>query len=121
MQANVKSPTRAQMREALIEAEALREEELHGEKTQPRIVPKCGSGEVLKRLHPRLRDALCEAGIEQLYAHQEDAIEASLAGDNVVLQAPTASGKSLAFQVPMIDKLLKDPSAKALLIYPNPA
>lgn len=121
MQTSGKAPTRAQMREALIEAEALREVELHGEETQPRIIPECGSGEVLKRLHPRLRNALCEAGIEQLYTHQEDAIEAGLSGANVVLQAPTASGKSLAFQVPMMDKLLKDPSAKALLIYPMKA
>ena len=121
MQASGKSPARNRMREALIEVEALREEELCGEETQPRIVPEYGSGEVLKRLHPRLREALGEAGVLQLYTHQEDAIEAGLAGANVVLQAPTASGKSLAFQVPMMDKLLKDPSAKALLVYPMKA
>ena len=120
-QPNGELPTREQMREALIAGEALRDGEVYGEDTQPRIVPDYGSGELLNRLHPRLSDALRRAGIAQLYTHQEDAIEAALDGANVVLQAPTASGKSLAFQVPMVDSLLKSPSAKALLVYPMKA
>ena len=68
-----------------------------------------------------MRSALQASGIDQLYTHQEDAIAACLAGVNVVLQAPTASGKSLAFQVPMVNTLLESPSAKALLIYPMKA
>ena len=113
--------TRKQLRDALIAAEALRVGEARGEDTLPRIVPEYGSGSVLNRLHPRLRDALLASGVDRLYTHQEDAIAAGLAGANVVLQAPTASGKSLAFQVPMVNTLLESPSAKALLIYPMKA
>lgn len=119
--ANNIGPAREEMREALISAGALREDEILGEQTQPRIEPSYGSGEVLKLLHPRLRDALSKTGIEQIYTHQEDAIRNGLEGANIVLQAPTASGKSLAFQVPVIDTLLKNPSAKALFVYPMKA
>ena len=57
----------------------------------------------------------------EFYQHQAEAIAAALGGSNVVLQAPTASGKSLAFQVPMIEALLRDPSGRALMLYPTKA
>ena len=117
---NVKALTQEDMRAALVAAQALREDEIQGEETQPRIVPGHGSGEVLNRLHPRLKDVVSQT-VGRLYIHQEEAIEAGLAGENVVLQAPTASGKSLSFQIPVVDTLLKRPSAKALFVYPMKA
>lgn len=118
---HVEPPLRDRLRNALIAGDALREGEVCGEDIQPRIIPEYGPGEVLNLLHPRLTGALSRAGIDRLYTHQEDAIAACLGGANVVLQAPTASGKSLAFQVPMVNTLLESPSAKALLIYPMKA
>ena len=56
-----------------------------------------------------------------MYRHQQEAIEQALNGRNVVLQAPTASGKTLAFQVPMVETLLADSKAHALMIYPTKA
>jgi len=60
-------------------------------------------------------------GITRLYQHQADAISAALNGNNVVLQAPTASGKTLSFQVPILEALDQTPDAHALMIYPTKA
>ena len=59
---------------------------------------------------PRLRDALAARGIEQLYTHQAEAFEHVLAGRNVVTITPTASGKTLCYNAPVLDAILKDPS-----------
>jgi DEAD/DEAH box helicase domain-containing protein len=72
-------------------------------------------------LHPALRKALELRGIEQLYCHQTEAFEAAQAGENVVLTTGTASGKSLAYLLPVIQAVLDDPTARALLIFPTKA
>ena len=82
------------------------------------IPPSFGSERLWRRFHPSLTDALHKRGLTRLYEHQAEAIEAALDGNNVVLQAPPASGKSLAFQIPIIDSLLRNPDEHALLIYP---
>ncbi len=69
----------------------------------------------------RLRAALASRGIERPYAHQAAAIEAALAGRDVVLATATASGKSLCFQVPIVQAVLSDPRARALLLFPTKA
>ena len=58
----------------------------------------------------RLRAVLAARGIEQLYTHQADAFEHALAGRNVVTITPTASGKTLCYNGPVLDAILKDPS-----------
>ncbi|MDE0224023.1 MAG: DEAD/DEAH box helicase [Gammaproteobacteria bacterium] len=75
---------------------------------------------MIEALGRPLRVALKVRGIERLYQHQSDAIEQALKGANVVLQAPTASGKTLAFQVPMLESL-RETGAHALMIYPTKA
>jgi DEAD/DEAH box helicase domain-containing protein len=72
-------------------------------------------------IDPRLRAALASRGIERPYAHQAAAIEAALAGRDVVLATATASGKSLCFQVPIVQAVLADPRARALLLFPTKA
>ena len=62
------------------------------------IAPEYASGDLVGRLGERIKAALVKQGIERLYRHQADAVEQALGGANVVLQAPTASGKTLAFQ-----------------------
>ncbi|HEX6274015.1 MAG TPA: DEAD/DEAH box helicase [Polyangiaceae bacterium] len=74
-----------------------------------------------ERLSPGLRNALERAGVEQLYTHQAEAIDAALAGRHVAIATPTASGKSLCFHVPVLEALLADPSATALYVYPTKA
>ena len=75
---------------------------------------------MLEGLGERLRAALDNRGIERLYGHQSEAIAQALKGANVVLQAPTASGKTLAFQIPMLESL-REPGAHALMLYPTKA
>ncbi len=72
-------------------------------------------------LNPLLALRLRERGIEQLYQHQVVAVERIRAGEHVVLSAGTASGKSLCFQIPILESLLADPTSTSLLIYPTKA
>src|SRR5437763_2245993 len=69
----------------------------------------------------RLRGALAARGIEQLYTHQAEAFEHVLAGRNVVTITPTASGKTLCYNAPVLDAILKDPSTRALYLFPTKA
>ena len=71
-------------------------------------------------LDPRLRDALIARGIEQPYSHQRAAWDAVAGGESVVLMTPTASGKSLCYDVPVIDGVVKR-QAKALYLFPTKA
>ncbi|MSP59490.1 MAG: DEAD/DEAH box helicase [Myxococcales bacterium] len=71
--------------------------------------------------HPSLRAALGQLGIEQLYTHQVEAFEAARRGENVVVTTGTASGKSLAYLLPVVQAVLDDPSARALLLFPTKA
>ena len=73
------------------------------------------------RLHPAVTQALRAAGAERLYTHQAEAINAALAGRNVVVATSTASGKTLCFNVPVLEALARDPLARALYIYPTKA
>jgi DEAD/DEAH box helicase domain-containing protein len=72
-------------------------------------------------LDPRLRAALAARGVEQLYTHQAEAIEHALAGRHTVVITPTASGKTLCYNAPVLDAILKDPSSRALYLFPTKA
>ncbi|MBA2451362.1 MAG: DEAD/DEAH box helicase, partial [Chloroflexi bacterium] len=69
----------------------------------------------------RLRTAYARRGIERLYSHQAEAIGHILAGRNVVVVTPTASGKTLCYNLPVLDAVLKDPTARALYLFPTKA
>ncbi|MBI2424649.1 MAG: DEAD/DEAH box helicase [Candidatus Hydrogenedentes bacterium] len=72
-------------------------------------------------LDPRLADALRKRGMEQLYTHQRQSIEASLAGKNVCVVTPTASGKTLCYNLPVLNRILENPKARALYLFPTKA
>src|SRR5882672_3411911 len=72
-------------------------------------------------LDARLKQTLVSRGIEQLYTHQAEAIDHTLAGRNVVITTPTASGKTLCYNAPVLSAILKDPSARALYLFPTKA
>ena len=72
-------------------------------------------------LDPRLRQALERRGFEGLYTHQEEAFEHVAAGRDVVVVTPTASGKTLCYNLPVLDRILKDPDARALYLFPTKA
>jgi len=71
-------------------------------------------------LSPSVIGALHEAGIESLYAHQAEAVQAAFAGPTIVTTG-TASGKSLCFQLPTLEVLTNDARARALYLYPTKA
>jgi len=74
-----------------------------------------------KALDPRLVATIQSMGIEQPYVHQAEAMEAVLAGKHVVLSTSTASGKTLAYNGPVLNTLLNDPEACALYLFPTKA
>ena len=73
------------------------------------------------RLDPRLVDAMATRGISQLYAHQAEAVAAGLRGEHVAVVTPAASGKTLCYNLPVLNRLLADPTARALYLYPTKA
>jgi DEAD/DEAH box helicase domain-containing protein len=73
-----------------------------------------------EELHPEVADALRARGIERLWAHQAEALHAAWAGPTIVTTG-TASGKSLAFNLPTLDVLSRDARARALYLYPTKA
>lgn len=69
----------------------------------------------------RLREALAELGITRLYSHQAQAFEAARRGEHVGVLTATASGKTLCYQLPLLEAALADPRARGLLLFPTKA
>src|SRR5947209_109569 len=78
-------------------------------------------GDFPSSIHPGLRTALGARGIDGLYSHQARAVDAALRGENVVVVTPTASGKTLCYNVPALDTILRDETARALYLFPTKA
>jgi DEAD/DEAH box helicase domain-containing protein len=74
-----------------------------------------------ERLDARLCRALESRGISQPYTHQAEAIEHALARRNAVIVTPTASGKTLCYNAPVLHSILQDPSSRALYLFPTKA
>ena len=72
-------------------------------------------------LDPRLIRALQRRGIDRLYSHQAGAIAEVLAGRHTVVVTPTASGKTLCYNLPVLDTLLREPAARAIYLFPTKA
>ena len=72
-------------------------------------------------LDPRLASALVATGVTALYRHQAEAWEAARRGENVVVTTGTASGKSLAFNLPVLDEIAREPKTRAVYLYPTKA
>ena len=72
-------------------------------------------------IHDDLRAAYSAKGIRQLYTHQAAAVEAVHAGKNVVIVTPTASGKTLCYNLPILNAILGDTDTRALYLFPTKA
>ncbi len=68
-----------------------------------------------------LRSALHRKGIVRLYSHQAQAFSSARSGKNLVVVTPTASGKTLCYNLPVLTAMLEDPQAKALYLFPTKA
>jgi DEAD/DEAH box helicase domain-containing protein len=73
-----------------------------------------------RSLDPGLVEALGRTGIKRLYSHQREALKAA-AASNLVITSGTASGKSLAFNLPVLDGIARDSKRRALYLYPTKA
>jgi DEAD/DEAH box helicase domain-containing protein len=73
------------------------------------------------KLNPQLRKALEEKGIERLYLHQNVAFEQISKGNDVVVVTPTASGKTLSYNLPVFQELLEKPESRAIYLFPTKA
>jgi DEAD/DEAH box helicase domain-containing protein len=69
-------------------------------------------------LHPRVRGSL---DVDSLYTHQAEAWEAAARGEHLIVTTGTASGKSLAFNLPVLDALAREPKQRAIYLYPTKA
>ncbi|MGD6856887.1 DEAD/DEAH box helicase [Bacillus infantis] len=72
-------------------------------------------------IHPSLRNALEKRGISRLYTHQRSAYAAASEGKSLVAVTPTASGKTLCYNLPVLQTAVSDPKARALYIFPTKA
>lgn len=73
------------------------------------------------QINPKLVEALKTRGIRQLYTHQSEAVEAVLEGRHVVVVTPTASGKTLCYNLPVLQAVLENPESRALYLFPTKA
>ncbi len=74
-----------------------------------------------RSIDPRLTEALGKKGIHRLYSHQLSAYEQVSQGNNIVLVTPTASGKTLSYNLPVFEYILQHPQARAIYLFPTKA
>ena len=72
-------------------------------------------------IDPRLQAALERRGISQLYRHQAESFAHIAASRNIVVTTPTASGKTLCYNLPVLNAVLQNPAARALYLFPTKA
>ncbi|UCE08846.1 MAG: DEAD/DEAH box helicase, partial [bacterium] len=72
-------------------------------------------------INQQLIEVLNQRGINKLYTHQASAINALSSGKNVVIVTPTASGKTLSYNLPIINAILEDFNTRTLYIFPTKA
>ncbi|OMO72725.1 hypothetical protein COLO4_27492 [Corchorus olitorius] len=91
---------------------------VHVEKIAAR---KASYMEIPKELSDNIKSALKSIGINKLYSHQAESITATLAGKNVVVATMTSSGKSLCYNLPVLERLSHNLSSCALYLFPTKA
>jgi DEAD/DEAH box helicase domain-containing protein len=94
-------------------------EELAHLGTEPSRAPR--SAPLPAGLDPRVVAALAAQGLESLYLHQAQTWEAAARNEHVIVTTGTASGKTLAFNLPVLDALAREPKTRALYLYPTKA
>jgi DEAD/DEAH box helicase domain-containing protein len=72
-------------------------------------------------IHPALLEALQEKGFPNLYSHQRSSWQALKEGKNIAVVTPTASGKTLCYNLPVLHEILQNPSSRAIYLFPTKA
>ena len=94
-----------------------------GEITLDHVIPAASAvfAPLPADLRPELVAALGRRRIERLYSHQAEAYEAVRRGRHLVVVTPTASGKTLCYNLPVLQRMLESPEKRALYVYPTKA
>src|SRR3981189_2880003 len=94
-----------------------------GEITLDHVIPAAAANfsPLPSDLRPELVAALARRGIERLYSHQAEAYDAIRGGRHLVVVTPTASGKTLCYNLPVLQRLLESPEKRALYLFPTKA
>jgi DEAD/DEAH box helicase domain-containing protein len=97
--------------------------DFQGEITLDHVIPEAipNFSPLPAELRPELVTALARRGIQRLYSHQADAYRAVREGRHLVVVTPTASGKTLCYNLPVLQRLLEDPQRRALYLFPTKA
>ncbi|MBN1381772.1 MAG: DEAD/DEAH box helicase [Deltaproteobacteria bacterium] len=72
-------------------------------------------------VHPSIQKVLKKRGIDRLYSHQAEAVDLARNGRDLILVTPTASGKTLCYNLPVLQKILEEQETRALYIFPTKA
>lgn len=72
-------------------------------------------------IHPALKEALQKRGITRLYTHQKSAYDDAIKGKSIVAVTPTASGKTLCYNLPVLQTIINDANSRALYMFPTKA
>src|SRR5881296_2034907 len=99
------------------------ESEYAGDITLDHVVPASAAvfAPLPSDLRPELAAALRRRGVERLYSHQAEAYTAVRNGHHLVVVTPTASGKTLCYNLPVLQRLLEDPQRRAIYLFPTKA
>ncbi len=86
-------------------------------------IPRCSAsfGKLDKPFHPLVGSRLESLGISDLYTHQAQALNATSLGENIMVATASASGKTLCYNLPVLESLLNDPTSRALYLFPTKA
>ncbi len=97
--------------------------DFQGEVTLDHVIPAAEArfAPLPDDVRPELASALAARGIERLYSHQADAYNAVRGGRHLVVVTPTASGKTLCYNLPVLQRLLERPDRRALYVFPTKA
>ncbi|MGD6815809.1 DEAD/DEAH box helicase [Metabacillus sp. 84] len=98
--------------------EAYKEKIVHWKTIEPR---EAKMAEMPEHLHPKLKEALGERGIHKLYTHQKTAYETAKSHQSFVAVTPTASGKTLCYNLPVLQTVMENPESRALYLFPTKA
>ena len=107
--------------DALRAYDVIRDDDELSHEAEDRIEPELVPFSSIPKLDAGLMNRLEGIGVKQLFRHQADAINAAMAGNNVVLESPTASGKTLSFAIPVLESLTATRGGHALFVYPMKA
>lgn len=120
----MKTPTITPSIDAAYLAESLKNASFYQGQIMQQGVSEAKDAEFLepeRPMHESLRRKLGESNIASLYTHQAAAFDLAAAGKHVLVTSGTSSGKTLCYALPAVDRLLKEPAARAIFIFPTKA